>query len=486
MKDRSKYKDGAMRGFAGRILVALLAVTLVLSVAYVPSSAVYARDGSSVTSIRWSKSKFDATIAPAWGKNETWQHYAKKYPQLRMHIKDNQTVGTVTVYLERGTAGKSSYAWKSVNLSLEKGDNTNGTWMATLYFGASDKGTWRITDITTTAQNRVLYHKKNDKGIGPKVRVTAGPTTKLKLKVAKKAVAGSKITLKATLTKKGKAFKKQKVYIYVSYTNSNGVYKSKTYKVKTNKKGVAAKKIKMPAASGSVYVGASYSGKRKVAQPSSATSKYVARKYKAPALAFATSWNGTAGSAVTATATVKYGKTPLKGIAVDFYFQGMATGSSYTKTAYTNAKGVATASGAAYSENMRVEANTRSTAVYSSKYASKSMGLAAPAQKTAITLSSVTSSRVRLDISEGTDPSDARSYLGSSYVRRIIYYNDRNGNQLSYIDNNPYSSDSASLSISGSGAFTTQITSYLQVDYSGNGTWSTISKSNTLSVNVPA
>jgi len=266
----------------------------------------YAGTGSTISNAKFSKSVIDATLPTK--------------VRFTVKVKDTDPIGSVFVVL---SASKKKV--KYGDLYFKSGTNKNGIWYGDITFRPGDKGKWKLIFISTSTAARTDYVMRNDKGIGKSITVKAAPKPMLSVSGPGSAVAGNSVKLTATAKMKGKAFALKPLQIKVNYT-IGGVKHSTTYKVKTNKKGVATKTIKMPAAA-SISYSASYAGKRKLAQASKSTIKYVKRKYLTAELDTpTTTWNGASGSEAWFETKLTSGGTPLAGKTVTFVITG-ATGS---------------------------------------------------------------------------------------------------------------------------------------------------------------
>ncbi len=286
--------------------------------------AAQAAKGSTFSKASWSSRSVDGTLAN--GSSE-----------FKVRIKDSTPISSATAIVENGT-----YGYKSLYLTLDEGTNRNGVWVATGWFGTSDKGTWRVTQLTTTNQDGYVYRQKSKSGIGGKVKVTVGVKSKLKLSTPKKAVAGKKVSYSATLTRKGKPVAGAKVQLYVDYYDSKGNYKYKIYKVKTSKKGVAKITKKFPAAQ-TVGVYASYAGKKRSTQASYAN-KSISRTWIATKVTTTVAKSAAPGASTKVTVKVTKKKKALAGQKVVVSVSDSFGYTVKSQTVKTNKKGNASVS----------------------------------------------------------------------------------------------------------------------------------------------
>ncbi|MDR3202749.1 MAG: hypothetical protein LBT54_06425 [Bifidobacteriaceae bacterium] len=229
--------------------------------------AANAAKGSTVEKVSWSKKKLDATVPN--GKSNV--------SVLTVRVKDKTPLSSVTAIMETAKGG-----YRTVYLTLDSGDNRSGTWTVEAYFGVGDRGTWRVTSLSTTNQDGYVYTKRNKKGIGGAVSVKVGPNTGIRLSVPKSAEAGKRVTVKARLTSHKKGVKKAKIYFDVSWYDADGNWRTKTYKANTNKKGLASKKIVVPTTddySSDTNVSAQYRGKARKLQASTSKPKQIQRRW---------------------------------------------------------------------------------------------------------------------------------------------------------------------------------------------------------------
>ncbi len=230
-----------------RYVSVLLALCLAMAALVATAGTAEARKGAVISGPKWSRAAIDVTTK---GRAVTF----------RVNIKDPNLTRSAYAVAETRKG-----AYRHLYLSLVSGSNRAGRWEAEGWFSAADRGAWRITAISTTDFDGYTYVKRSKGSLAKALKVKAGKASRLSISAPKARVAGDKFAATLKLRRAGHPIKKARVKISIYNAATN---KSKNLVRRTNKRGVVTLRLTMPP--GSTSISASYAGRARVTQPSSA------------------------------------------------------------------------------------------------------------------------------------------------------------------------------------------------------------------------